>query len=69
MIRVISFVVGVVFAGVLLIAMIGNLSTYFTSNTAENGFLILLVQLRKVPLLADTTTRQAEYSNTPRHMG
>jgi ubiquinol-cytochrome c reductase cytochrome c1 subunit len=34
MIRVISFVVGVVFAGVLLIAMIGNLSTYFTSPPA-----------------------------------
>ncbi|HEX6740351.1 MAG TPA: cytochrome c1 [Sphingomicrobium sp.] len=34
MIRIISFVVGVVFAGVLLIAMIGNLSTYFTNPPA-----------------------------------
>ncbi|HEY6661497.1 MAG TPA: cytochrome c1 [Sphingomicrobium sp.] len=34
MIRIASFVIGVVFAGVLLIAMIGNLSTYFTSPPA-----------------------------------
>ncbi|MFL6729657.1 MAG: cytochrome c1 [Sphingomicrobium sp.] len=34
MIRIASFVIGVVFAGVLLIAMIGNLSTYFTNPPA-----------------------------------
>jgi len=53
MVRVIAFVVGVVFAGVLLISLIGNAASYFKSPPAPLAADLFHKEPRELPLASD----------------